>query len=201
MPAEQPEQELNVEALLRTLVGERCKIRARGGIAIAVQGVAHVTTDLGVVYERSVENIERLVAALAPYEPKLNVQGEPRGVRFLFDRKTISAGGAFSLRTTLGDIDLLHQIDGLGAYDAVAQQTEAQAVFGRTVQVLSLSGLLQAKVAAGRPKDLTVVPEIRAALEMRSQLLLPEQQAGCTGGKNAAASAGNVLIDRVDKVP
>jgi hypothetical protein len=36
---------------------------------------------------------------------------------------------------------------------------------GRTVRVLSLPALIEAKERAGRPKDLAVLPVLRAALD------------------------------------
>jgi hypothetical protein len=46
----------------------------------------------------------------------------------------------------------------------VAEHSE---LFGRSVQVLKLEALIEAKRAAGRRKDLLMIPELEALLELR----------------------------------
>ena len=48
-------------------------------------------------------------------------------------------------------------------------QPEVADLFGYQVRVLSLEALIQAKRAAGRPKDLLVIPELEALLELRQR--------------------------------
>lgn len=59
--------------------------------------------DLDVVYERSADNLNRLVEALGPLSPYL--RGAPPGLPFAFDVATLRRGLNFTLVTTLGDID------------------------------------------------------------------------------------------------
>jgi len=58
-----------------------------GGVAGTLHGSARVTYDLDVVYERSPDNLKRMVAALRPYEPYL--RGAPPRV-FRLDLEAIA---------------------------------------------------------------------------------------------------------------
>src|SRR5436190_24261688 len=79
-----------------------------GGLAAMAHGTARATLDVDVVYARKRENIRRLATALAPYKPYL--RGAPAGLPFKFDEATVRAGLNFTLRTTLGDVDLLGEV-------------------------------------------------------------------------------------------
>lgn len=74
-----------------------------------------LTYDLDVLYRRTPQNITRLKSTLAPILPYL--RGAPEGLPFQLDAATISRGLNFTLRTSLGDLDLLGEIAGGGAYE------------------------------------------------------------------------------------
>jgi hypothetical protein len=139
-----------------------------GGAAMTAHGSATITQDLDICYERSHENINRLVKAFGPHHPRL--RGAPADVPFRFDEETIEAGLNFTLATDLGDLDLMGEVAGLGPYRAVRAASETMVVYGRDCQVLSLDGLIQAKKAAGRPRDLAAVTELEALRELRREL-------------------------------
>ncbi len=111
-----------------------------GGAAMTAHGSAYVTQDLDICYQRSYENIRRLVDALLPYHPRL--RGTPTGIPFQFDAETIERGLNFTFATDLGDLDLLGEVTGLGFYNHVQECSVAMPVYGRECQVLSLEGLL-----------------------------------------------------------
>jgi hypothetical protein len=145
-----------------------------GGVAMNLQGSAQNTTDLDIVYDRDAENVERLAAALAPYSPRL------RGVRdklpFRLDAAAIRSGLNFTLTTSLGDIDLWGELRGVGGFDAVCKLSRSIRLGKYTFSVLSLSGLIKAKRAAGRPKDRLVIPELEALAEAERETELPDQR-------------------------
>ena len=87
-----------------------------GGVAMSAHGSAHVTQDLDVCYSRAPDNLERLVQALALLKPRLRVEGEPEELPFLWDAETLRRGLNFTLMTHHGDVDLLGEVSGLGAY-------------------------------------------------------------------------------------
>lgn len=137
-----------------------------GGVAITAHGSAYVTFDLDVCYERSRANIQRLVDALAPYHPRL--RGAPPDLPFHFDAPTVSRGLNYTLTTDLGDLDLLGEVQGIGFYNDVLARSTTTELFGRTWHVLTLEGLIASKRAAGRPRDLAVIPELEALRELET---------------------------------
>lgn len=136
-----------------------------GGVAMGLQGSAHLTKDIDFCYERTPQNIERLARAIAPFHPLL--RGAPADIPFRFDAKTIAAGLNFTLTTDLGDLDFLGEVSGIGVYKEVLASSEKKTVGGIDCPVLSLDGLIKAKIAAGRPRDLYVLPELRALAELK----------------------------------
>jgi predicted nucleotidyltransferase len=138
--------------LLRALSDGHVAFILVGGVAATVHGSARLTQDVDVVYDRSPENLPRLVEALAALHPYL--RGAPAGLPFQFDVPTISAGLNFTLTTDAGDLDLLGEIAGGGTYRALVGRSLTIEVFGMHMRCLSLEQLIAAKRAAGRSKDL-----------------------------------------------
>jgi len=136
-----------------------------GGAAAIAHGSARLTQDLDVVYSRTPDNLQRLAAALAEYRPYL--RGVPAGLPFVWDKSTLSRGLNFTLVTSLGDIDLLGEIPGGGPYEDLVAGAIGLQVFGTHCHCLSLSQLIRAKRAAGRPKDLEALAELDAIAEER----------------------------------
>ena len=116
-------------------------------------------------YRRTPDNIARLATALATINPYL--RGALPGLPFRFDALTIQAGLNFTLTTDLGDIDFLGEVSGIGHYDHVLAQSEELDVFRFKVRVLSLDGLIAAKIAAGRQKDRNQLVELQEIKKLR----------------------------------
>ena len=144
--------------LLETLVGNGVRFIVIGGVAATVHGSARLTQDLDVVYARDDDNLVRLVAALSPLQPYL--RGAPRGLPFTWDVRTLRVGLNFTLTTSLGDLDLLGEIVGGGAYERLVD--DAVVVQLETIEFLCLGlhRLIEVKRAAGRPKDLETIAEL-----------------------------------------
>lgn len=136
-----------------------------GGLAATIHGSARLTQDVDFVYARNRANVRRLVAALRPYSPYL--RGAPPGLPFDWSEATIERGLNFTLTTALGDIDLLGEITGGGDYNALAPQSVEVELFGCRCRCLDLPGLIRAKRAAGRPKDIEALAELEALLAER----------------------------------
>ncbi len=153
--------------LLSVLSNARIEYVLVGGVAATAHGSSRLTQDVDVVYRRSVENIERLVDAISPYEPYL--RGAPPGLPFLWDRSTIERGLNFTLSTTLGDLDLLGEIAGGGDYERLLPHTMKLEIFGVHCLCLDLESLIRVKRASGRPKDLEAIAELEALLQERDK--------------------------------
>jgi hypothetical protein len=134
-----------------------------GGVAAALQGSAHLTFDIDFCYSRRSSNLRRLAAALSPFHPRL--RDLPPELPFVWDEVTLRNGTVFTLVTEIGIIDLLAEVAGVGTYDdALARSTRATAS-GRSYRILNLRALIDSKRAAGRPKDLLMLPELEALAE------------------------------------
>lgn len=154
--------------LLHLLSASKVDFVLVGGMAATVHGATRLTQDVDVVYSRARVNLERLVTALAPYQPYL--RGAPPDLPFRWDAETLERGLNFTLTTTLGDLDLLGEITGGGGYDDLVSRSSLIEVFGESCRCLDLPALIQVKRAAGRPRDLEALAELEALLEERRRL-------------------------------
>ncbi|SPE33479.1 conserved hypothetical protein [Candidatus Sulfopaludibacter sp. SbA3] len=91
--------------------------------------------------------------------------GFPEGLPFVWDDVTLRNRSQFTLATDLGDIDLLAEISGVGTFEQVREHSIQVDAFDRSVWTLDLRTLIRAKRAAGREKDLRVLPELESLLE------------------------------------
>ena len=158
---------IQVELTLRLLTQHQVEFVIVGGVAISAHGSSYLTYDLDVAYARTRDNLKRLAAALAPYHPR--PRDFPAALPFVWDEQTIKQGTNFTLTTDLGNLDLLGEVTGLGDYEGVRGQSVMMNLFNMPCRVLSLDALIAAKRAAGRPKDLLVLPELEALREIAEE--------------------------------
>jgi len=64
---------------------------------------------------------------------------------------------------------LLGEVAGVGDYEAVKKESVVDTLYNCQVRILTLDGLISAKRAAGRVKDLLVLPELEALKELLSE--------------------------------
>src|SRR5207253_1845333 len=110
----------------------------------------HVTFDLDICYSRVTRNLKRVVASLAPFHPR--PQGFPAELPFLWDEVTLLNSTVLTLRTDVGDIDLLAEVAGIGDWEQVRNCAVMVEAFDRKFLMLDLKSLIQVKRAAGRAK-------------------------------------------------
>ncbi|HEY2921385.1 MAG TPA: nucleotidyltransferase [Candidatus Binatia bacterium] len=158
----------NVEKLLKALYDQEVEFIIIGGAAAVLHGSAYVTGDLDICYSREKENLKKLATALAPFSPSL--RGAPIDLPFRLDADSLNSGLNFTLTTDLGDLDILGEVTGLGLYPAVLTFSEELEIFGIRCKVLTLEGLITSKRAVSRAKDLLLLPELEALLEIRKSL-------------------------------
>jgi predicted nucleotidyltransferase len=159
---------VDIPAIVRVLGDAAVDYIVVGGVAANIHGSARTTLDIDVVYSRTAANVERLTAALSPYQPYL--RGAPPGLPFTFDPATVNRGLNFTLTTTLGDIDFLGEVAGGGGFEQLRPHAESVELEGRQCLVVSLEKLIALKRAAGRGKDREVLAELEALLEERERL-------------------------------
>lgn len=167
---------LDIASILRALSASEVDFVVIGGIAAVAHGSAYITQDFDICYARSPANLERLAKGLVAFHPRL--RGAPEDLPFRLDAATLGAGLNFTLTTDLGDIDLMGEIAGFSSYGEVAAASEMLELYRIPCRILSLEGLIRTKRAAGRPKDLRLLPELEALSALRGQ---PVEEEGAPG--------------------
>lgn len=137
-----------------------------GGVAATLHGAEIPTTDIDVCYARSTSNLERLAAALQSVHARL--RNAPEDIPFLLDVETLKRGLNFTFITDIGNLDLLGEVRGVGYYEDVVADSVSAELFGYRFAVIDIGKLIEAKRAAGRPKDLIAIPELEAIQEAQA---------------------------------
>ena len=114
-----------------------------GGWAVGVHAEPRYTKDLDILVGASAENRERIVSALRQY-------GAPAGL--IDEVRTLKAGEFVFFGVPPARIDLLTEIPGVDFAQAWTRR-KTVAWRGVDVHVLGIDDLVEAKRAAGRPKD------------------------------------------------
>ena len=156
---------IELRDVLVLLAAHRVEFIIVGGVAATIHGSARVTHDLDLVYSRTEQNLVRLVAALEPEHPY--PRGAPPGLPFRWNVETLRRGLNFTLQTDLGDLDLLGEITGGGGYPQLWPHSVELQAFGNRHRCLDLETLIRVKRAAGRPRDLDAIAELRAIQQER----------------------------------
>ncbi|MBX3283005.1 MAG: nucleotidyltransferase [Acidobacteria bacterium] len=141
-----------------------------GGVALRSHGSSYITQDLDICYSRTRTNLEKLAEALRPLNPR--PRNFPDELPFVWDWSTLQNGTNFTFSTSLGDIDLLGEVAGIGDYADVLANSVDIDFEGFTAKVLSIDGLIIAKETAGREKDKLGLQELyalRLALENEAE--------------------------------
>jgi hypothetical protein len=148
--------------ILSLLVDHEVEFIVVGMTAAVLHGAPVTTIDLDIVHRRTADNVSRLLRALA--ELDATYRHDPRRLRPT-ESHLVSAGHQL-LTTRLGDLDCLGTIDdGRGYDDLFGMTVELKLEDGKTIRVLSLPALIDAKQRSGRPKDVAVLPVLRATLD------------------------------------
>lgn len=148
---------------LQALCDHKVEFVVIGGLSASLHGSAHVTLDLDICFSRASSNLKRLTAAMAPFHPR--PQGFSPDLPFVWDETTLRNSTVLTLSTDVGPIDLLAEVAGVGDWEKVRNHAVMVEMFDRKFLTLDLRSLIQAKRAAGRAKDLAVLPELESILE------------------------------------
>ncbi len=157
-------QDDNLE-LLRRLSAAEVEFVVVGGVAAVLQGSAILTVDLDLCAPFGVENLARLLPVLVALDGRF--RAHPDLPRLTDEPARFAEFRLLMLQTSLGPVDVLREIDGLGNYAAVAREAETLDLGSFQCRVLGLAGVIAAKRAAGREKDLRALPELEATLRLR----------------------------------
>jgi hypothetical protein len=152
--------------LIRALVSHDVRFVVIGGVALILHGSSYVTEDIDLAFERTRDNAERIAAALKPFRPR--PRGFPADLPFVFDAQTIVSGQVLTLQTSIGAVDLLGEVPGVGTFTDVWNRSEAVTDDDMTFHILTIDALIAAKRTANRPKDQPGLLELEALKQARS---------------------------------
>lgn len=151
--------------LLGVLVRHEVEFVVVGGVAAVINGAPITTSDLGILHRRTPENVRRLVAAVTEIDATFRT--DSRKIRP--NESHLLGPGHALLQTTLGVLDSLGTIETNTTYEDVLVDTFVTEVAGLSIRALTLERLIKVKEQAGRPKDLRMLPELRATLAERNR--------------------------------
>lgn len=146
--------------ILRVLRNHEVEFVIVGGLAAVFNGAPVVTVDVDILHRRTHENVVRLLAALQELEAVYRHDAR----NLAPDESHLLGPGHQLLRTKHGDLDVLGTIDDTVVFEDVLGCTIEVELAGFCVLALELERLIQAKEFTGRPKDLAVLPVLRATL-------------------------------------
>ncbi len=155
------------ERIIESLDAEGVEFIVIGGQAEALYGSARVTFDTDLCYRRTAENLERLAEALAKLSPSL--RGAPADLPFRLDAESLAAGVNFTLRTTVGDLDLIGHAEPIGGYEELLERAETIGIDRVEFKVAGLDDLIRIKEHINRPKDRDSLMHLRAIKKLREQ--------------------------------
>ena len=116
---------INLFEVARLLSQANVEFVIVGGIAIRSHGGNYITEDLDICYSRTNENLKKIAAVLAPLKPR--PRGMDKSLPFVFDWSTLQHGTNFTFTTTMGDVDFLGEVKGIGNYhDLIAESIKRE---------------------------------------------------------------------------
>ncbi|MGI8792221.1 MAG: hypothetical protein ACR2H3_03445 [Acidimicrobiales bacterium] len=119
------------------------------------------THDVDVTPRTTQANLARLSAALDELGARIRTADVPEGLAFSHDASSLARGSVWNLTTTAGDFDLSFRPTGTDGYDDLAVGAVVIELGAYRVAVASLADVVRSKTAAGRAKDVAVLPELR----------------------------------------
>ena len=153
---------MSFSSILHGLEAERIKFVVIGGLAAAAHGSRRLTDDIDICYSTTSANLKGLSGLLAKW--KAYPRGIEQGLPFFMDERQFRVTPLMTLVTKEGMVDVLDVVKGVGDYDKCLNRSVAITAFDTRFRILDLPALIDAKRAAGRPRDIDHLPELEALL-------------------------------------
>ncbi len=163
-----PTPDVDVDAILEALDRREVDYVVIGGFAAELYDVAiPPTRDIDITPSDLPDNLDRLAAALNDLDARLRVlDGPAEGfpIRGGVTGQWLASMATMTFTTNAGPFDISLRPDGTDGYEDLAERTQQLRYRDRDVPVASLEDVIRSKEAAGREKDLLVIPALRAHL-------------------------------------
>jgi hypothetical protein len=164
------DRELDDERLTETLARFGVDYLLVGGMGAGAYGALRETYDFDCLAERSIENLDRLAAAMKELGARLRVEGlsdeESAALTVPLDGAWLRNQEITTWRTNAGDFDVLCNMparDGTRKrYEDLIDRAEHVEMYTSVVRVAALDDIIASKQWANRPKDIDALPELLA---------------------------------------
>ncbi len=128
------------------------------------------TRDIDFTPEASCLNLQRLSDALKELRARIRTDTVPGGLPFAHDGSSLGDAIVWNLICPEGEFDLSFQPAAFaGGYSDLEPRAHRVSIDGVEVLVADLADVIRSKEAAGRPKDLRVLPTLYRHLELLSK--------------------------------
>jgi hypothetical protein len=153
-----------------------------GGIGARAYGAVRPTGDADCLVRRTVDNFERLAAAMLELHARLRVEGlsdaEAAALPTRLDATSLGRMEISTWRTDAGDVDILMDIPDrqgrLRRYEELADSAQRLDYAGISIRVAGIADIVASKEWADRPKDHEALPELYQLRE-RAQNSRPDR--------------------------
>ena len=163
-----PDATVDARRIVETLEKHDVRYVVVGGFAVELWDVAiPPTADVDITPDRSMENLERLAAALNELGAGLRAGAEVVPIPGGFAAANITDMRVLNLATDAGPLDITVMPAGTGGFEDLVENASQIEYEGVMVPTASLGDVARSKEAAGRPKDLRTLPAIIAHLERK----------------------------------
>src|SRR5579859_361116 len=163
------EPALDAASLLATLERRGVRFIVIGGLAAVLHGAPYQTVDCDITPEDSADNLGRLSAALDELHARIWT-GQDGGFDFRHDARSLKDARIWNLITEYGLLDISFEPAGTRGYADLIKRAVVVEVDATSFAVASLEDVIRSKQAAGRDKDIRVLPLLRRMLAEGVQL-------------------------------
>ena len=153
-------ESLNAAAIVDVLNRHGVRYVVIGAFAaIAQQAPIPATRDIDLTPDSSLENLTRLSAALKELGARIRTGAVDGGLPFDHDAGSLATSSVWNLICHYGEFDISFVPSGIpGGYDELVVKAHRMRVDTVDVLVADLGDVIRSKEAAGRPKDIQVLP-------------------------------------------
>ena len=166
-----PDPPLNASRIVSVLNKHGVQYVVIGAFAaIAQHAPIPPTRDIDFTPETSRENLDRLSAALKELKARIRTDTVPDGLPFDHDGASLADAFVWNLICPDGEFDLSFQPAAFtGGYADFVPRAHRMSVDGVEVLIADLGDVIRSKEAAGRPKDVRVLPTLYRHLKQLNE--------------------------------
>jgi hypothetical protein len=161
-----PSPDIDASRIISVLHAHGVHFVVIGGFALELWDVAvPPTIDVDITPEESVQNLARLAGALNELQASIRFGEESIEIPGGLSSEHLTSSTVLNLITTAGPVDVTMQPAGTDGFTDLSASSTEIAYADVMVPTAHLADVARSKEAAGRSKDLRVLPAIRAHIE------------------------------------